>query len=465
MNQPLSSLPSVESILNDPLVCDLVERYGRELVVYSVREVIGRRRELLLKGKKAGAAEQIPSEISSVAESIVCSPLKQVVNATGVVLHTNLGRAPLGLAVMNDIVAAASGYTNLEFDLTTGKRGKRNDHVRRLLQYITGAEDVVVVNNNAAAIILILTTFARRKEVIVSRGELIEIGGAFRIPDIMAAGGAKMKEVGTTNRTRVADYESSIGEKTAILFKAHRSNYSISGFTEEASARELSSLGRMHDIPFVYDIGSGLLRGLPGTPVEKEPDVRSALADGADLVTFSCDKLLGGPQAGVIAGRADLVRRLSKAPLMRALRVGKLSLAALSSACRQYLSTTSLTKDNPAFGMFTTAPDELRAKAGQLAGQLEQKGVSCEVLENNGYAGGGSLPDAAIPSFAVALIPPGTTVREKQGYAERVHRFLLSRDRPVVGILREGRIMFDILTLLPGELEYLSSTLSGFSRT
>ncbi|NLP02051.1 MAG: L-seryl-tRNA(Sec) selenium transferase [Fibrobacter sp.] len=439
-------LPSVDKVLHTGISEELIERHGRAIVTYAVRRALQNARISMEAGENK--IDLSPEGISHSAGDIVkaiCEPsLKPVINATGILLHTNLGRAPLGDAVVEGMIPVISGYSNLEFDLQSASRGHRTEHLSEFLTYLTGAEGIIIVNNNAAGIILALSTFASGKEVIISRGELIEIGGAFRIPEIMAASGAKMIEVGTTNRTRLSDYEQAINPATAAIFKAHKSNYTIEGFTEEVSVRELSILARSYQIPLFYDIGSGLLRKPDLKGFENEPNVQSAINDGAELVMFSGDKLLGGPQAGIIAGRRELVSALSRAPLMRALRVGKLTIAALSQACRSYLSDKSLVENNPVFYFLHRKDEEKREIAVTLKDELAKRQIASEISESTGQCGGGTLPDLKIPSYAVTLISP---VKDREAFAESVFHNLLKRDLPVLGILREGRIVFDVFAL------------------
>ncbi|MBD3347050.1 MAG: L-seryl-tRNA(Sec) selenium transferase [Chitinivibrionales bacterium] len=455
------NIPSIDSLLNSSELKETIPEYGRDLVLYAARIVVGELRDTLRAGKNVPSPGSIITRIIDRVRTIASPSLKPVVNATGVILHTNIGRAPLGKAVLEDIAPIVAGYSNVEFDLYKGRRGNRNDHLSGLFSYLTGAEDAIVVNNNAAGLILVLSTFAKNKEVIISRGELIEIGGSFRIPEIMAAGGAKMIEVGTTNRTRLSDYEQALSPETALIFKAHRSNYAVTGFTEEASLTGLASFAHSKGVPFVYDIGSGLLRKPSCGPVEKEPDVSDALAAGVDLVCFSCDKLLGGPQGGVIAGKSELVSVLKKAPLMRALRVGKLTIAALTSACRNYLSDERLLARNPAFTMFTMSKEAIETRAEKFVLALETKGVSSEIIPSTGQAGGGSLPDATFDSAAVALFPQGKTSREKEKFSEHIFDSLLRLDHPVLGVLREGRVILDMLTVGDDEIEYIAGALTS----
>ena len=451
-NKELQNLPSVNEVLAHPDVAELAGKHGRAVVKHATQQAIGRARTAVLDGGEAPDDDAIAADVAALVETICGESLRPVVNATGVVLHTNLGRAPLGRAVVDDIVEVASGYSNLEFDLEAGRRGNRHIHAREILKFLTAAEDALVVNNNAAAIILLLSTLARDREVVISRGELIEIGGAFRIPDIMAAGGVRMVEVGTTNRTRLADYEAAINDQTAMLFKAHKSNYSIAGFTEEATVRELADLAHARGLVMTYDIGSGLLRELAAVPLPGEPDVRSAIAAGADLVTFSCDKLLGGPQAGVVAGKRELVSRLAEAPMMRALRVGKLTLAGLAGVCRAYLREEDLLASNPALAMLARSQEDLNRIASELLDELKRCGVAARLTDSVGHSGGGSSPDVELESIAVEVLPQGPKSHRKPTFAERLFADLLRRDRPILGVLREGRILFDVLALFEHDI-------------
>ena len=459
-HKDLRRLPSVNAVLDRPTVAELIVQYGRPVVTYAVRTVVDRARARVLNGEQACDMEAIVSEAMDLVAAVCGKSLRPVINATGVALHTNLGRAPLSSSVVNDIAEIARGYSNLEFDLQHARRGHRHTHVAEILKFVTSAEDAVVVNNNAAGIILTLHTLARDREVVISRGELIEIGGSFRIPEIMAASGARMVEVGTTNRTRLSDYEAAIGPETAILFKAHKSNYSITGFTEEVSVRELARLSHAHGLLTVYDVGSGLLRKLEGLPLRDEPDVRSAIADGADLVMFSCDKLLGGPQAGVVAGRSELISRLAEAPLMRAFRVGKLTLAGLSSVCRQYVREESVLASNPALAMLARRQEELERLASRLLDELKQRGISARLVESVGRCGGGSLPNVLFKSVAVEVLPRGGEHDHGLSFAERLFGNLLRRERPVLGVLREGKIFFDVLTVFEDDIPYIAKATS-----
>lgn len=439
-------IPAVGTVINKPELQPLIESYGRELVTYAVRKVIDTYRASFQKEDTLGIPE-IVSEVTAIIVNIAEPSFKPVINATGIVLHTNLGRAPLGTSVLEDLTPIVSGYSNVEFNLKGGCRGHRNEHIAELLRYITGAEDAIVVNNNAAAIILALHTFARNKEVIISRGELIEIGGSFRIPEIMRASGAKMVEVGTTNKTRLTDYEKALTKKTACIFKAHQSNFTMSGFIEEVPLKELTAFSTEQGLPFVYDLGSGLLRKPANLPLQNEPDVRSVVASGIDLVTFSCDKLLGGPQGGIIAGKRELVEKCAKNPLMRAFRVGKLTISALISACRSYLSDETLIRNNPAFSMLKQDRKQLSARADKLCAALSQYAIPAETIPGIARVGGGTLPDLRLDSVAVTLVSPSREKRKRQAFAEEIFCKLLQREMPVVAVLREGNLVFEIYTV------------------
>ncbi|MCK4311858.1 MAG: L-seryl-tRNA(Sec) selenium transferase, partial [Candidatus Cloacimonetes bacterium] len=333
----------------------------------------------------------------------------------------------------------------------------RNTHISELIKYITRAEDAIVVNNNAAAVMLVLKTFAARKEVIISRGELIEIGGSFRIPEIMKASGAKMVEVGTTNRTRLSDYEDAITDKTRMILKAHKSNYFISGFTEEVEINDLVKLAKRYDLMCVYDMGSGLLRKPEGLPIEKEPDVRSALEAGVDIVTFSGDKLLGGPQAGIITGKKEYISKLAKAPLMRTLRVGKMTIAALTAVMRCYLKDEDLLPGIPIFKMLSRDKEELQRLAKQLSNEFDKYKVKNKIIESPAQVGGGSLPQLSIDSLAVMIVPP----KADRKFARRVFIELLKLDKPILGILREGNLLFDVLTIFEEDFSFIAKAVNS----
>ncbi|MCF7920889.1 MAG: L-seryl-tRNA(Sec) selenium transferase [Candidatus Cloacimonetes bacterium] len=453
-NEKYRQLPGVDILLQSEAGQELVAEYDHERVAEMLRQELTICRDEIAAGNKAAEPGEIVQRCKEKLAIRFESSLKPVINGSGIVLHTNLGRAPLGSKVMADLAETVISYCNLEFDLEKGERGQRNDHVQSLLQELTGAEAAIVVNNNAAAVFLILQTLAGGREVIVSRGELIEIGGSFRIPDIMEASGAIMREVGCTNRTRIKDYEEAITENTAMLFKAHKSNYYIGGFTEEVEVVELAELAHKHNLIMVYDQGNGLLRKPENLLLEKEPDVQSALTDGADIVCFSGDKLLGGPQAGIIAGKKEYVKRLAKAPLMRALRVGKLTISALLSVMKAYLRDKDMIVWLPIFEMLNRSSKKKLEMAETLKAQLAGSGIKSEIVESFGRCGGGTMPELQIPSYAVKIILP-----RKEKIAEQIYYKLLKGEKPVLGILREGELLFDVLSLSEKEFKYITEEL------
>jgi L-seryl-tRNA(Ser) seleniumtransferase len=413
-----------------PSVDELAREAGDPLAVDAARTVIDRAREEIQAGVDPGdLAARLREELADTRQP----RLQRVLNATGVVVHTNLGRAPLAGEAIERVLEVARGYSNLEYDLAEGVRGSRQEHVATILRRLTGAEAALVVNNNAAAVLLALAALAEDREVVVSRGELIEIGDGFRIPDVLARSGARLVEVGTTNRTRAADYERAIGPETALLLRVHQSNFRVVGFEERPRLEEVAAVARLHDLPLVDDLGSGHVlasnRLLLG---HEEPTVRESLAAGADLVCFSGDKLLGGPQAGIVLGRSDLVERLRRHPLQRALRIDKLSLAALEGTLLLLLEAPERI---PVLRMLMQKPAEVRERAERLAAAS-----GGEVEETVGRVGGGALPLAELPSFACAL-------------EESLAAPLRAGEPPVVGVVRDGRLLLDCLTLTDEEAE------------
>lgn len=456
--EDLKNLPGIDKLLNLPEVKDLLNLYQVDIVKHVIRNTIHQIRQEALESKKIPDLPDIVARIENGIKQFNQRSLKNVINATGVVVHTNLGRAPFSDDIINEAAGILKGYNNLEFDLDKGERGSRNTHLTKLLTFLTGAEDVLVVNNNAAALMLILRTFAKDKEVIVSRGELIEIGGSFRLPDIMSASDCKMVEVGTTNKTRAKDYKDHITENTALFLKAHQSNYIIQGFTQEATLPELVTLGKQHKIPVVYDMGSGLLRKTSIKVFENEPDVRQTLATGIDLVCFSGDKLLGGAQAGIIAGKKELIAILKKEPMVRALRVGKTTLALMEAAMSYYLDDAELVKKNMLFSMMTKKPGELKQKAEKLQKIFDKEKIPSLVVESKGQCGGGALPGEEIDSFAVKINKPFETNKQKSVFSEKLYAALMKHDTPVVAILRKGDVYFDVLTIPEAQYKKLANT-------
>lgn len=452
LQDELRKIPGVDKLLHEPELAKLASQVGTELVTYSIRLVLEAEREKVFSGSPSNGLNEIIREVKRHIHCVTGFDFKPVINATGIILHTNLGRAPLGKELLKEIEPVLTGYSNLEFDLHTGKRGDRNDHIAHLLKFITGAEDALVVNNNAAALLLILKVFAEKKEIIVSRGELIEIGGSFRIPEIMKAGGAKMIEVGTTNRTHLSDYENAITKDTRIIFKIHHSNYFISGFSAEVEQLELSHLAKKHNLLLVYDTGSGLLKKPALIKHLEEPDVRSGISNGADLVTFSCDKLLGASQAGLIVGKKDLIKQLAKAPLMRALRVDKFAIATLHAVLKYNLREEELVKKSPVFMMLNRSKKDLQLFANKLSDLLKLHDVNSEMIDSKAQCGGGALPQHEFESHAVKLL----FENKDKNFTDRLFKSLLRCEKPVLGILREGEILFDVFTLQEDELAIIA---------
>lgn len=454
--EDLKNLPGVDKLLNLPEIKELVNLYQLDMVKHVMRKTLDQIRREVLNSAAVPAIPSIVLQIDKNLKHFNQKSLKNVMNATGIVVHTNLGRAPFSDFIIQEAAEILKGYNNLEFDLDKGERGSRNTHLHKILTFLTGAEDVLVVNNNAAALMLILRTFAKEKEVIVSRGELIEIGGSFRLPDIMAASDCKMVEVGTTNKTRAKDYKDNITDETAMLLKAHQSNYLIKGFTEEASLPELVALGKKHKVPVVYDMGSGLLRKTSIEVFKNEPDVKQTLATGIDLVCFSGDKLLGGAQAGIIAGKKEFVAILKKEPMVRALRVGKTTLALMEAAMSYYLDDKDLVEKNMLFSMMTKTPDELKIKAKKLQKVFSYQQIPSVVVESKGQCGGGALPGEEIDSYAVRIDKSFETNKQKSLFSEKLYAGLMVHEAPVVAILRKGDLYFDVLTVPETQFEKLS---------
>jgi L-seryl-tRNA(Ser) seleniumtransferase len=398
------------------------------------------RRKAILAGEAADGAIAA-GEVAAAAESLARPSLRRVINATGVVLHTNLGRAPLAGAAIDAVGDVARGYANLEYDLERGERGSRHGHLAGLLRDLTGAEDALVVNNNAAACLVALAALAAGREVIVSRGELVEIGGSFRVPDILRASGCKLVEVGTTNKTRLRDYEIAIGAETALLLKVHRSNFAIVGFTEEAGLAEVAALARARGVTSMIDLGSGALDDGVARIVG-EPTVGAAIAAGADVVCFSGDKLLGGPQAGVIVGRAAAIARVRNHPLVRAMRPDKLTIAALHTTLALYRE--GFADQIPTIAMLTASPDVLRARAETLVAAI---GQGATLVETTSAVGGGASPLAELPSWGVAL----------DGSASAIERGLRKGKVPVIARVADDRVILDVRTIADGDIDHVAA--------
>lgn len=436
------ALPSVDRVLGEPAVALLIERHGRQPVVDSVRAVLAEMRDGTLPVNGA----EIAAHCAARLEVEMRPSQRRVFNLTGTVLHTNLGRASLPEEAVAATAESLRGPTNLEYELESGNRGDRTDHVRGWLKRLTGAEAATVVNNNAAAVFLLLNTLAARKEVPVSRGELVEIGGAFRIPDIMARAGCKLVEVGTTNRTHLADFASAVGPRTALIMKVHPSNYAIEGFTSAVGDAELAALAHKHNLPFAIDLGSGTLVDLAAYGLPHEPTPMDALRAGADLVTFSGDKLLGGPQAGIIVGKADLVRKLDGNPLKRALRLDKGRLAALEAVLRLYADPDRLAQRLPTLRLLTRDSADIKAMGERILAALPAAVTSAaqaEIQPCRSQIGSGSLPVDRLESWCLSLRP----VRQRGMAPARLAASFRALPVPVIGRIEEGCFKMDLRCL------------------
>ena len=442
MEKLLRNIPQVSRIIES-----FKGRYPEELVKRAAREITELYRDEILEGRRS-SVEGIYRDVERRIKELLSPSLRRVVNATGVVINTNLGRAPLSDEVAEFVENIAKGYSNLEYDLCAGRRGSRNSHLEGYLKDLTGAEAGLVVNNNASAVFLILNTLASGREVVVSRGELVEIGGSFRIPDIMRSSGAILKEVGTTNRTRLRDYEEAISEETALLMKVHRSNFYMEGFTEEVALEGLVELGRRYGLPTYYDAGSGLILEPKELKTEwREPSFSQVLSAGVDLVSGSGDKLLGGPQAGIILGRRELIDAMKRNPLLRVVRIDKLTLAGLEATLRLYIE--GRVRDIPVIRMLSEGEEALRKRADRLRRLLRDlKGFKFRVVKDRAKPGGGTLPKLELPTYCLSVSHP-------QMSAQELARKLRNSQPPVVGRIREGRFLLDMRTVSDSELRLI----------
>jgi L-seryl-tRNA(Ser) seleniumtransferase len=456
-------LPSVDELLHHADLATIVSSEGQACVTDAARAVLTRlRAEIAAARLDAAAVDLALSGISGAIERQVrrslAYSLRPVINATGVILHTNLGRAPLGASALEHIRNAASGYSNLEFDVETGDRGNRDVHVDRLFRKLldayvgTAAISTIVVNNNAAAVLLALNTLAEGGEVIVSRGELVEIGGSFRIPDVMSKSNATLREVGTTNRTRVADYESAINEKTRLLLRVHRSNFQITGFTEQPAIEELATLARTRNIPLMEDLGSGALFDLHHIGVSGEPTVLDSLQAGVDVVGYSGDKLLGGPQAGVLSGRSDLVARMRANSLFRALRVDKLTYAALEATLVAYVKHDH--DAIPALRMMHLSKDEIGQRTEAVAAKTRSSVLTVEIIDGESVIGGGAAPSAVLPTRLLA-------VTRKDLSADEISARLRASELRVIARVEDDRVLLDLRTVFPEQDEKVIAALQA----
>ena len=453
----LQQLPAIEKLLNTQEMLDLQASYARDLVIEALRAVVADIRADILSGNQTQLPEyaEYAERTRQKIKAKIGTGMRPVVNATGTVTHTNLGRSLLSDVACEAIQQAAQNYVNLEYDIATGERGHRDRITEPLLQQLTGCEASTVVNNNAAAVLLALQTMARGKEVIVSRGELIEIGGAFRVPDVMAASGAILREVGTTNRTHLRDYAESINENTGLLLKVHPSNYKILGFTSTPSMEELTELGAQHGVPTMEDLGSGALVDMTLYGLPHEPLVGERIASGVDVVTFSGDKLLGGPQAGIIVGKAEWIEKMRKNPMMRALRVDKLIIAGLSATLQLYLTdSTTMAEQFPMLNRYTRPIEDLHALAKELKMQLETffgEKVNIQVSETYGQIGSGALPVETLPSVALVLEPSEIS-------AEMLATQFRNATIPVIGRIKDGLFWLDLRTVYEREHTWIVET-------
>lgn len=447
------SIPKVDVLLEKEEMKVGIEKYGREIVVDAIRIETEELRKFIgtcdSEDTAKDAITNVTASILARAEKMLMPNMKKIINATGTILHTNLGRAPIGMEHMQHIAEIATGYSNLEYNLDAGKRGERYSHFEELLCKITGAEAAMAVNNNAAAVMLVLSSLGKGGEVVVSRGELIEIGGKFRIPDVLEQSGATLVEIGTTNKTHLSDYEDAINENTAALLKVHTSNYRIVGFTESVSNEELVPLAREHEIPVIEDLGSGVLIDLSKYGITYEPTVQDAVRAGVDVVTFSGDKLLGGPQAGIIIGKKKYIDKMKKNPLTRALRIDKFTAAALEVVLKEYLSEECAIKNLPVLQMITKSLSEVDKEARKLKRFLKTLDLDVElgIEKCESQIGGGSLPLERIPSVAVTMRPNKISTAELE---ERM-RFLAV---PIIPRAVNDKILMDVRTIGVQNFEY-----------
>lgn len=456
----LSRLPSVDEILKSPPGIQFLRTFPRRFVLQGVRQGIEQKRQEILAGRSTDFSEEVLlADIEKVISHLSEFSLKPVINATGVVIHTNLGRSTLSDRVLENILLVSEGYSNLEYDIEQGKRGKRYAHIKRILREITGAEDALVVNNNAAAVLLSLNTLSKGKEVIVSRGELVEIGGSFRIPDVMVSSGAILREVGTTNKTHLYDYEKAIHENTSLILKVHRANFRLVGFTDEVSIEDLVSLGKKHRLPVMYDLGSGCLIDLKPYGIHDEPAVQEVVKTGVDLTTFSGDKLLGGPQGGVIVGKNEHIEKIQKNPLTRAVRIDKLTLAGFEATLMEYLDEEKAITAIPTLRMLLQKPGEIRNRANTLSRRLKREipDAHIRVMADSSRAGGGALPERDLPTFVTAITKEGISVNE-------IEEKLRKGTPPVITRIKEDSLILDARTIRVHDIPILVERIRSILR-
>lgn len=452
LREKLRKIPSIEDILESIELQEYIHKLSHQTVAETARDVVSSLRKKLMKGKEEISPKAIIQEIEKILSHQQTLFTKPVINGTGVILHTNFGRAPLGEDVLDHIKQISKNYCTLEYDLKAGKRGERTYFLERLICKLTNAEASLVVNNNAAAVLLILAELARGKEVIVSRGELVQIGGGFRIPEIMAQSGAILKEVGTTNRTTLADYSGAINENTALLLKVHHSNFKMIGFTEEVTLTELVKLGKANNVPVMQDLGSGALLPTEEYGLAHEPTPMDAVDAGVDLVCFSGDKLLGGPQSGIILGSGKWVERLRKHPLYRALRVDKMVIAGLENLVLTYLKKEAPEKIPP-WKMIKTSLDDVKARGEKIKKTLEESNIQVSIVQSRSTVGGGSLPGETLPTYVISF--------DSQLSADQLSEKFRSLPTPVIGRIENDKFTLDLRTIFPHQDETLIKSIKS----
>jgi L-seryl-tRNA(Ser) seleniumtransferase len=458
-------IPAVDRLLGSPSILEAASKYPRGLLLSAIHRVLDEIRHQIKTGEGLEdpsllGLEHVSKKVLSTLEWLDRPSLRPVINATGIVVHTNLGRSILAERVLEKFRSIAGGYSNLEYDLDRGERGSRYVHVESILREIASAEAAMVVNNNAAAVLVALDTLAKGREVVVSRGQLVEIGGSFRIPEVMRKSGAKMVEVGTTNKTHLRDYEAAIGPDTALLLKVHKSNYHVIGFTEDVDTAELVNMGRKYGIPVMEDLGSGCFVDFSKYGLIKEPTVQEVLAEGVDLVTFSGDKLLGGPQAGIILGKKHLVEAVRKNQLTRALRIDKLTLLALEETLRVYRDEQAAVREIPTLNMILVAPKNLKAKARRLTrmiGKVESRNFSLSVTDGESKVGGGALPLLVLPTSLVCLTPGQLSAGTLEGK-------LRAYDPPIIVRIEKDQVLIDVRTVQENELRMVAQAIRALSQ-
>ncbi|MEF9983663.1 MAG: L-seryl-tRNA(Sec) selenium transferase [Oscillospiraceae bacterium] len=452
--QLLRKLPKMDELLNNTVLIEMSEKYGAKSVLDTARDVIDElRNQIISQEIKEINSDDIINSIVNNLQNDTMSSLKKVINATGIILHTNLGRAVIGEKVANAVMDIACGYSTLEYSCETGGRGSRHDHAQKLLTKLCGTEDAMVVNNNAAAVMLALGAIAQNKEVIVSRGELVEIGGAFRVPEIMELSGNILKEIGTTNKTHPEDYSNAINDNTGALLKVHTSNFKIIGFTEEVGLDTLAEIGHSNNLPVIYDLGGGALLPLEQFGIIGEPNVPTILKSGIDILTFSGDKLLGGPQAGIIVGKKKYIDLMKKHPLARAVRVDKFTLAMLCETLKCYIDTDVAIRDIPTINMIAVKKDELTRKGKVLLSQLNNE-IKCELVDDFGQVGGGSVPTQMIDSVVCQI-------NDQRLSPTSLEQALRKNIPPIISRISKDRVLLDMRTISEKEIPIVANALNN----